>query len=102
DDFGTGYSSLPSMKKLHAAELKIDRSFVMNMTASHEDMIIVRALVDLARNMHLQVVAEGVESAESLEFLKGMGCDAVQGYHISRPLPVEQVGKWLLDFDYSR
>ena len=95
DDFGTGYSSLALIKKLPVAELKIDRSFVMNMVADAEDMVIVRSVIDLAHNMGLLVVAEGVESAQALKLLAKMGCDIAQGYHICKPVPADQLEAWL-------
>ncbi len=95
DDFGTGYSSLAYLKKLPVSELKIDRSFVQGLTTDRDDAIIVRSTIDLAHNMGLTVTAEGVEDADSLEVLKGMGCDVVQGYHVSRPLTAAALERWL-------
>jgi diguanylate cyclase (GGDEF)-like protein len=95
DDFGTGYSSLALIKKLPVAELKIDRSFVMKMAGDREDMTIVRSVIELAHNMGLRVVGEGVESAEVLGLLGRMGCDVVQGYHICRPVPGDELEAWL-------
>jgi diguanylate cyclase (GGDEF)-like protein len=86
DDFGTGYSSLSHLKRLPICEIKVDRSFVMNMTRDPNDAMIVRATVDLARNLGLQVVAEGVEDQETVERLAEMGCDLMQGFRFSRPL----------------
>jgi diguanylate cyclase (GGDEF)-like protein len=91
DDFGTGYSSLAYLKQLPVAELKIDRSFVMNMAASEDDAIIVRSTIDLGHNLGLEVVAEGVEDERTLAILTGLACDAAQGYHLSRPLPADAV-----------
>lgn len=99
DDFGTGYSSLGLIKKLPIAELKIDRSFVMDMVSDAEDLIIVRSVIDLAHNMGFMVVAEGVESAAALHLLAEMGCDTAQGYHICKPIPVEQIIPWLAQCD---
>ncbi|MDP3671520.1 MAG: EAL domain-containing protein [Telluria sp.] len=95
DDFGTGYSSLALIKKLPVTELKIDRSFVMNMVSDVDDMTIVRTVIDLAHNMGLQVVAEGVESEQALDLLAAMGCDVVQGYFICKPVPSDQLEQWL-------
>ena len=95
DDFGTGYSSLSMLKLLPVAELKIDRSFVMNMVTNAQDMRIVRSVIDLAHNMSILVVAEGVESVEALEFLEKMGCDTAQGYHICKPVPADELEEWL-------
>jgi len=95
DDFGTGASSLAHLKKLPIQELKIDRSFVMEMDRNPDDAVIVRSTVDLAHNLGLRVVAEGVETAASWEALTGFGCDVVQGYFLSRPLPPAQLEAWL-------
>jgi len=95
DDFGTGYSSLAMIKIMPVAELKIDRSFVIDMVADAQDMSIVHSVINLAHNMGLMVVAEGVESAQALELLAQMGCDVVQGYHICKPVPGEQLAEWL-------
>jgi EAL domain-containing protein (putative c-di-GMP-specific phosphodiesterase class I) len=95
DDFGTGYSSLSHLKRLPVDELKIDRSFVTTMATDGDDAVIVRSTIELAHNMGLHVVAEGVESDESLAMLRGFRCDTVQGYLISRPLTVEMVTLWL-------
>jgi EAL domain-containing protein (putative c-di-GMP-specific phosphodiesterase class I) len=91
DDFGTGYSSLSMLKRLPVRELKIDRSFVMDVLDDAEDAAIVRSTVDLARNLGLRVVAEGVESAEAWDLLAEWGCDIAQGYHLSRPLPESEL-----------
>jgi len=96
DDFGAGYSSLAYLKRLPVDEIKIDKSFVIDMTESDDDTKIVHATIDLAHNLGLQVVAEGVEYASSLEILKALGCDYAQGYHISRPVTAKQLEQWLL------
>ena len=95
DDYGTGYSSLAYLKRLPVNELKIDRSFVMGMVNDTSDAVIVRSTIDLAHNMGLSVVAEGVEDEATLRRLRELGCDMVQGYHLSRPLSVDDLGKWL-------
>lgn len=95
DDFGTGYSSLAYLKKLPVEEIKIDRSFVMHMVEDEDDAIIVRSTIELGHNMGLEVVAEGVEDRSGMEFLKRLGCDQVQGYYISKPLPTPQFVEWL-------
>lgn len=95
DDFGTGYSSLSYLKRLPVDEIKIDKSFVIEMEKSRSDAAIVRATLDLARNLGLNVVAEGVENEETLRTLMRLGCDAVQGFHISRALPGDELLKWL-------
>jgi diguanylate cyclase (GGDEF)-like protein len=95
DDFGTGYSSLAYLKKLPVSELKIDRSFVMQLDRDEDDATIVRSTIELAHNMGLRVVAEGVESEAVLQRLRHYGCDEAQGYLISRPQPAEAFARWL-------
>ncbi len=95
DDFGTGYSSLGYLRRLPVHELKIDKSFVMGMAAADGDAQIVRSTIDLAHNLGLSVVAEGVETAEVLQRLKDLHCDDAQGYFISRPLPVDGFLAWM-------
>jgi EAL domain-containing protein (putative c-di-GMP-specific phosphodiesterase class I) len=95
DDFGTGYSSLAYLKQLPIDELKIDRSFVLQMTTSKADSTIVRSTINLAHSFGLRVVAEGVEDGTTLELLSTLHCDLAQGYYMSRPLPVAQLQCWL-------
>src|SRR5205823_8527898 len=95
DDFGTGYSSLARLKQLPVGELKIDRAFVKDLATDEGDASIVRAAIDLGHNLGMQVVAEGVEDAATLELLVGLGCDVAQGYHFSRPLPAAELEAWL-------
>jgi diguanylate cyclase (GGDEF)-like protein len=94
DDFGTGYSSLAYLKRLPVDELKIDRSFVMAMETDDDDAKIVRSTIDLAHNMGLTVVAEGVENEAAQRRLASLHCDEAQGYHMSRPLPVAEMAKF--------
>ena len=91
DDFGTGYSSLAYLKRLPVNELKIDRSFVMAMEKDVDDAKIVRSTIDLAHNLGLTVVAEGVENLSVLRLLAELQCDQAQGYHMSRPLPAAEM-----------
>jgi EAL domain-containing protein (putative c-di-GMP-specific phosphodiesterase class I) len=95
DDFGTGYSSLAYLKRLPVSEIKVDRSFVMNMDEDEDDATIVRSTIDLGRNLGLDVVAEGVENEQVWDRLRALGCTAAQGYYLSRPVPAEDLGAWL-------
>jgi diguanylate cyclase (GGDEF)-like protein len=95
DDFGTGYSSLAHLKNLPVHELKIDRSFVSQMASSSRDAVIVRSTIDLGRNLGLRVVAEGVEDEATWQALDALGCAGIQGYHISRPVPPDELIHWL-------
>ena len=95
DDFGTGYSSMAYLKSLPVHELKVDRSFVSQMLSNSNDAVIVHSTVDLGRNLGLRVVAEGVENALTLQQLDLLGCHAVQGYHISRPVAADELISWL-------
>lgn len=95
DDYGTGYSSLAYMKRLPVEELKIDRSFIMAMETDASDAVIVRSTIDLAHNMGLKVVAEGVENAAIFELLRNLGCDMAQGYALSRPVPAAALLEWM-------
>ena len=89
DDFGTGHSSLIQLHQMPFSELKIDRSFITEIETNPDAQIIVRAIVDLARNLELTVCAEGVETAGSLRYLRNIGCHQVQGYYFGRPTPAE-------------
>jgi diguanylate cyclase (GGDEF)-like protein len=102
DDFGTGYSSLSYLKRMPVDELKIDKSFVIGMALHKDDETIVRSTIDLAHNMGLKVVAEGVENEEVLERLRELRCDLVQGYHLTRPLPPLKLEAWLIDWEISQ
>jgi len=95
DDFGTGYSSLAYLKRLPVHELKIDKSFVAHMASDDNDAAIVRSTVSLAHDLGLRIVAEGVEDQATWDRLTALGCDVVQGYFISRPLPALVLGEWL-------
>jgi EAL domain-containing protein (putative c-di-GMP-specific phosphodiesterase class I) len=95
DDFGTGYSSLGYLQRLPVTELKIDRSFVMRMDLDEADRAIVDSTIDLAHRLGITVVAEGVETASTLQFLAEAGCDVAQGFHIARPMPEPKLRTWL-------
>jgi diguanylate cyclase (GGDEF)-like protein/PAS domain S-box-containing protein len=96
DDFGTGYSSLTYLRKLPVHCVKIDRSFVVEMSVNREDAIIVRSVIDLAHNLGLEVVAEGVEDQTAYDMLLSMGCEVAQGYFLSRPLASQGIQEWLV------
>jgi len=98
DDFGTGYSSLAYLKRLPVDELKIDRSFVMAMEKDEQDAKIVRSTIDLAHNLGLTVVAEGVETAAAMRRLTALQCDEAQGYHMSRPIPAADMAAFALSW----
>ena len=95
DDYGTGYSSLSYLRRLPLHELKIDKSFVQRMAYDASDAMIVRSTIDLAHNMGLMVVAEGVEDEATLERLRALGCDMAQGYFLSKPLTAKDVPTWI-------
>jgi diguanylate cyclase (GGDEF)-like protein len=95
DDFGTGYSSLAYLSRLPINELKIDRSFVSPMLQDASDLIIVRSTINLAHDLGLAIIAEGVEDEPTLERLTELGCDRVQGFHLGRPMPPEAFNEWM-------
>jgi diguanylate cyclase (GGDEF)-like protein len=97
DDFGTGYSSLAYLKNLPADEIKIDKSFVLNMANEDRDRSIVKAAIELAHNLDLKVVAEGVEDEATLDILANMGCDFAQGYYMAKPMPCDDLMVWMDD-----
>lgn len=98
DDFGTGYSSLSLLKSFPIAELKIDKSFIKDMTASEENTAIVHAIIKISQILSLKVVAEGVETREQMNILRELGADYIQGYYISRPMPLVDLINFLKDF----
>jgi EAL domain-containing protein (putative c-di-GMP-specific phosphodiesterase class I) len=90
DDFGTGYSNLAYLKKLPASELKIDKTFILNLESDKQNQVLVQTAIHMAHNLGLKVVAEGVESEHARAILSEMDCDICQGYHFSRPIPAQQ------------
>jgi diguanylate cyclase (GGDEF)-like protein len=96
DDFGTGYSSMAYLKALPVRELKIDQSFIKGMATEASDVVLVQSAVDLGHNLGLHVVAEGVEDAATLDALREMGCDLIQGYYIRRPASAGAIEQWLI------
>jgi EAL domain-containing protein (putative c-di-GMP-specific phosphodiesterase class I) len=97
DDFGTGYSSLAYLAELPVSEVKIDRSFVSRMSAGSSETIIVNSTIDLAHHLGLRTIAEGVEDLALLPDLEALGCDAVQGFGIGRPMPGGAATEWLIN-----
>ena len=96
DDFGTGQSSLSQLRRLHPEELKIDRSFVLDLESSDEARAVVNAVVKLAQALGLKVVAEGVETEAQHEILRSLGCDELQGYLFARPMPARALAQWAI------
>ena len=94
DDFGTGYSSLSYLQRLPIDQIKVDRSFVMDMTTNGDNAVIVRSILDLAHSLGMEVVAEGVETSEVRDVLDEMGCDLIQGYHVCRPVDADGYVEW--------
>jgi len=95
DDFGTGYSSLSYLRRLPVDEVKIDRSFIAHLSHDTHDLLIARSIIDLGNNLSLDVVVEGVEDQETWNHLADLGCHAIQGYHLARPMPVGDLQPWL-------
>jgi len=100
DDYGTGYSSLAQLKQLPVHELKIDKSFVLQLMTEKDDQIIVKSTIELAHNMGLSVVAEGIEDEQTLLWLKANHCELAQGFYMSKPLPANIFEQWLLTCPY--
>lgn len=97
DDFGTGFGSLTYLRTLPVKEIKIDQSFVRDIIRDQHDLSIVRSVIDLAKSLDLKVTAEGVETREIFDALERLGCDKIQGYYISRPLPADEFAHWMAD-----
>jgi len=95
DDFGTGYAMMQQLKVIPATELKIDRSFILDMHANERDRVIVQKTIEMGHELGMHVIAEGVETQEQLDFLNLKGCDSAQGYLFSRPLPAIEMVAWL-------
>jgi EAL domain-containing protein (putative c-di-GMP-specific phosphodiesterase class I) len=93
-NFGTGYSSLSHLKRFAFDQLKIDQSFVRDLTTDPDDAAIVQAIISLGHALDLRIVAEGVETQEQLDFLRANGCDEVQGYYLGKPAPAEHYRKF--------
>lgn len=102
DDFGTGFSSLSYLKRFDVDELKIDKSFVQELTSNDSDRVIVHSTIELAHNLGLYVIAEGVEDAETQLLLEQLGCDAIQGYYLGRPMTEPNLVKFITRYDASR
>jgi EAL domain-containing protein (putative c-di-GMP-specific phosphodiesterase class I)/FixJ family two-component response regulator len=102
DDFGTGYSMMQQLRNIPATELKIDRSFVINMLESDTDRVMVQKTIEIGHELDMKVVAEGVETSEQLEFLRSKGCDIAQGYLFSRPPPAKDLLDWFSAFRFRR
>ena len=95
DDFGTGYSMMKQLQNVPAIELKIDKTFVMNMHGNHSDLVMVEKIIEMGHELDMEVIAEGVETKDQLDSLRQKGCDGVQGYLFSRALPPAEMVRWL-------
>lgn len=95
DDYGTGYSSLAYLKRFPVSEMKIDRTFIKDMSVDEDDKLIVGTTIDMGHNFGLRVIAEGVEDGDTANLLKQMGCDQVQGYYYAKPMPVDELYNWM-------
>jgi EAL domain-containing protein (putative c-di-GMP-specific phosphodiesterase class I) len=95
DDFGTGHSSLRELQRMPFSDIKIDKSFVIDMANNKDCAVIVNSIVDLGHNLGLKVIAEGIEDAQIWGLLAEKGCDYAQGYYMARPMPAAELGRWL-------
>lgn len=100
DDFGTGYSSMSQLQQIPFSELKIDKSFVMNALINDDSRVIVQTSIELGHKLGLRVVAEGIETKESLELLRSLNCDLAQGFYFGRPMAMEVADEWLKNFRF--
>jgi EAL domain-containing protein (putative c-di-GMP-specific phosphodiesterase class I) len=98
DDFGTGYAMMQQLKNIPATELKIDKSFVQEMTTGARDRIMVQKTIEMGHDLGMHVIAEGVETEEQLDLLRSYSCDSAQGYFFSRPIPAKEMVKWLENY----
>jgi len=98
DDFGTGHSSLTALRQLPFSGIKIDKSFVGEVETSHDSLVIVRSVIQLARDLDLECVAEGVGNASTAQLLTDLGIDGLQGHYFSPPLPFDEFVAWLDDW----
>ena len=98
DDYGTGYSSLAYLKRLPLKEMKIDREFIKDIVSDEDDKLIVRTTIEMAHNFGLRVIAEGVEDLKTVELLRQMDCDQVQGFYFAKPMPAAQLVDWVHDY----
>jgi EAL domain-containing protein (putative c-di-GMP-specific phosphodiesterase class I) len=101
DDFGTGYSSLAYLQRLPVDDIKVDRSFVLNMLKNSSDEAIVRSTIELAHNLGLRAIAEGVEDAATLDRLRVLGCDLAQGFYMGLPMPLAELSEWLATSEWG-
>jgi diguanylate cyclase (GGDEF)-like protein len=101
DDFGTGYSSISYLKQFPAKEINIDKSFIKDMLHNADNAVIVKSTIEMIHNIGREVVAEGVEDEETLQFLMGLNCDIIQGFHLCRPLPEKDLQDWLNATDWT-
>ena len=99
DDFGSGYSSLNMLKNVPVDILKLDMGFMRDLDKNDKVEYIIKAVVQMAKNLKMDMVCEGVETASQLEFLKSIGCDKIQGYYFSKPLPVDEFTEWISNFE---
>ncbi|WP_322422108.1 sensor domain-containing phosphodiesterase [Jeotgalibacillus haloalkalitolerans] len=101
DDFGTGFSAFVYLQDYPVNEIKVDREFIRLLTKNKKSEALVKTIIDLAENLELSVIAEGVESFEQLTLLKSLGCDCFQGYLIGRPMPAEELDEWVREFSFD-